>query len=133
LEILTMKFPRLILAGLVASLIASVSIAQLIIPNSIPESALQSGLGSPTFTISSGCATASALTGSSTVGSFATTATTCTPVIVPGITAPHGWVCYAVDLTHPVVFTQTATTTTSCTVTGTTTSGDTVEFKAWQF
>src|SRR2546429_8807573 len=47
-----------------------------------------------TFTISSGCATVSALTGGPTAGSFATTTTgTCTPVIVLP-TAPNGRVCH---------------------------------------
>lgn len=85
--------------------------------------------GGTTFTITSGCATTSALTGGPTAGSFATTATTCTPVIALP-TATHGWHCDADDITHPVHFTQTATTTASCTVTGTTTSGDTIVFDA---
>jgi hypothetical protein len=83
-----------------------------------------------TFTISSGCATVSARTGGPTAGSFATTTTgTCTPVIALP-TAPNGWVCHADDLTHPVIFTQTATSASSCTVSGATTSGDTVVFMA---
>ena len=88
--------------------------------------------GGSTFTIASGCATTSALTGTSTAGSFATTATTCTPVITLP-TAAHGWHCNVDDITHPVHFTQTATGTASCTVTGTTTSGDTIVFDATSY
>lgn len=80
-------------------------------------------------TISSGCATVSAVKGTATAFQFATTATTCTPVIqLPP--APNGWACFAQDVTHNVVFTQTASATYSCTVTGTTTSGDTVQVSA---
>jgi len=83
----------------------------------------------PAVNISSGCATVSATAGTQVAGQFATTATTCTPVIqLPP--APHGWACFAQDVTHNVVFTQTASTTFSCTVTGTTTSGDVVQFSA---
>ena len=79
--------------------------------------------------ISSGCATVSATSGNAIQGQFSTTATTCTPVIqLPP--APHGWICLALDVTHPVVFTETAQNTYSCTVTGTTTSGDVVQFNA---
>lgn len=86
--------------------------------------------GGATFTIASGCATVSALTGSAVAGSFATTTTgTCTPVLTLP-TAAHGWSCNAKDLTHPVVFTQTATAAASCTVSGATTSGDTIVFDA---
>jgi hypothetical protein len=81
----------------------------------------------PAVNISSGCATVSATAGSAVAGQFATTATTCTPVIqLPP--ALNGWACFAQDVTHNVVFTQTASKTYSATVTGTTTSGDTVQF-----
>lgn len=80
----------------------------------------------PPGNISSGCATVSAVTGTAVSFQFASTATTCTPVVqLPP--APHGWACFAQDLTHPVVFTQTASTTFSCTVTGTITSADIVQ------
>jgi hypothetical protein len=86
-----------------------------------------------TFTITSGCATVSALTGGATAGTFATTTTgVCTPVIALP-TAPNGWACQASDLNRANVFTQTARTTTSCTVSGTTVSGDTVIFMAIGF
>jgi len=86
-----------------------------------------------TFTIASGCTTVSALTGGRAAGSFATTTTgTCTAVInLP--TAPNGWMCDANDITHPVGFTQTASTVSSCTISATTTSGDTIIFHAIGF
>lgn len=80
----------------------------------------------PVASISSGCATVSALSGTAVSFQFASTATACTPVIqLPP--APHGWACFAQDLTHPVVFTQSASTQFSCTVTGTITSADVVQ------
>lgn len=80
-------------------------------------------------TISSGCATVSAIKGTATAFQFATSGTTCTPVIqLPP--APNGWACFAQDVTHNVVFTQTASQTYSCTVTGTTTASDVVQVSA---
>lgn len=79
--------------------------------------------------VSSGCTTISASKGTATAFQFSTTATTCAPVIqLPP--APNGWNCFAQDVTHPVVFTETAQTTYSCTVTATTTSGDVVQVSA---
>lgn len=79
--------------------------------------------------ISSGCATVSATKGNAIAFQFSTTATTCTPVIqLPP--APNGWNCFAQDVTHPVVFTESAQTTFNCTVTATTTSGDVVQVSA---
>ena len=94
---------------------------------SFPYSLMAPGGGGAQFTVTSGCATVSAIKGGSTGGQFSTTATTCTPVIAFGLTAPTGWICFAQDVTHNVVFTQTASSTTGCTVTGTTTSGDVVQ------
>jgi hypothetical protein len=83
----------------------------------------------PAPTISSGCATVSAVAGTMVNFQFSTTATTCTPVVqLPP--AAHGWICFGQDITHPVVFTQTAFNTYSCTITGTTTSGDVVQVNA---
>lgn len=88
----------------------------------------QQTLAPPIF-ISSGCATISATIGVAIAGQFTTSGTTCTPVIqLPP--AAHGWQCFAQDITHPVVFTQTAFTTFSCTVTGTTTASDVIQFSA---
>jgi hypothetical protein len=84
--------------------------------------------GAPVF-ISSGCATVSLTKGTAVAFQSSTTATTCTPVIqLPP--APNGWSCFAQDVTHPVVFTETAENTYSCTVTGTTTSGDVIQVQA---
>lgn len=83
----------------------------------------------PPVNISSGCATVSATKGSAVAGQFSTSGTSCTPVIqLPP--APNGWLCIGNDITHPVIFTQTAFTTFSCTITGTTTAADVVQFTA---
>jgi hypothetical protein len=88
----------------------------------------QQSFGAPVY-ISSGCATVSATKGNAVQGQFSTTATTCTPVIqLPP--APNGWACFGLDVTHPVVFTETAQNTYSCTITATTTSGDVIQFSA---
>lgn len=92
------------------------------------------GSAGTTFTIASGCGTPTSLTGGPTAGTFTSTTTSCDPVITLP-TAPHGWACYAADITsaHAVVFTQTGSSTTSCTVSGTITSGDTVSFMAFAY
>jgi hypothetical protein len=85
------------------------------------------------FTIS-GCSAGSTL-GGATAGSFASGTTgTCTVVITlngaTGITAPNGWSCDVHNLTNPINLPgQTATSTTTATVSGTTTSGDVLQFK----
>lgn len=83
-----------------------------------------------TFSVS-GCATTSALTGGATAGSFATTTTgTCTAVVTMGssATATNGWSCTVSDQTTGNLMRQTASTTTTATLAGTTVSGDTVVF-----
>lgn len=85
--------------------------------------------GGTTFT-ASGCSN-STLVGGKIAGSFASGTTgTCTVTItLPQST--NGWVCNARDLTTAANFIgQSATSTTSCTVTGTTVSGDTIVFSA---
>ena len=87
-----------------------------------------------TFTIASGCGSGgtapSSLTGGAATGSFVSNTTGCVPVITLP-TAAHGWWCSAVDLTHTGdTFIQTATSTASCTISSTVTSGDTVLFHA---
>ncbi len=81
-----------------------------------------------TFT-ASGCSN-STLVGGATAGSFKSGTTgTCTVVITPGITAPHGWACKASDLTTSAdLVTQTATTTSTFTLSGITVSADVVNF-----
>lgn len=90
--------------------------------------------GGTTFTITSGCGTGgtapSSLTGGATTGSFVSNVTACVPVLALP-TAPHGWWCNAVDITHPTdAFTQTATGTASCTLSATVSTSDVIVFHA---
>jgi hypothetical protein len=82
----------------------------------------------------SGCSNTTTL-GGATAGSYHSGTTgTCTVVISTGITAPNGWACGANDLTTPAdVQPQTATTTTTATIAGTTVSGDVVDFHCVPF
>ena len=93
-----------------------------VVSNGTAWYATQESNGSAVY-ISSGCATVSATKGSAVAFQFSSTATTCNPVIQlpPAI---NGWNCFAQDVTHPVVYTETAQSTYSATVTATTTSGD---------
>jgi hypothetical protein len=73
--------------------------------------------GGTTFSIASGCGTPSSLTGGATTGSFVANTTSCSPVLTLP-TAPHGWWCNMIDVTHPAdTFTETAKSATSCTMT----------------
>lgn len=87
--------------------------------------------GGTKFT-ASGCSNSTTV-GGATAGKFSsgTTGTCAVTVTLP--TAPNGWTCYASDLTTPVVFTQTASATTSCTISATTVSGDVVTFVAMAY
>lgn len=78
----------------------------------------------------SGCSNTTTV-GGSTAGSYNSGTTgTCT-VVVTLPTATNGWACRASDITTVAdVVSQSATTTTSCTLTGTTVSGDTIVFSA---
>jgi hypothetical protein len=93
--------------------------------------------GGTTFTIS-GCS-ATTPTGGASAGSFLSGTTgACTVVITlngaTGITAPNGWTCLASDLTTPAnLISQSASSTTTCTVTGTTVTGDKIQFMAMAF
>lgn len=87
-----------------------------------------------TFTIASGCGSPGSLVGGGTAGSFTAGQTACAPVLTFSHTAPHGWSCYASDITHPTDYMpQSAYTATSCTVTGTVSSSDTIVFHAIAF
>jgi hypothetical protein len=87
--------------------------------------------GGTTFT-ASGCAS-SGLVGGAFAGKITSGITgTCTIVIALS-TAPNGWSCYASDLTNANTFRQSASTTTTCTITGTTTANDTINFAAVAF
>lgn len=81
-----------------------------------------------TFTMS-GCS-ATTPVGASTAGSLVSgTSGTCTVVITTTFTAPHGYACFANDLTTPAdTIKQTASTTTTATISGTTVSGDAINF-----
>jgi trimeric autotransporter adhesin len=83
--------------------------------------------GAATFTVASGCGTTGAVAGGPTAGTFTAGQTACAPVInLP--TAPHGWACFARDLTTPAdTLSATGTTTTSASFSGTVVSGDTIQ------
>lgn len=88
-----------------------------------------------TFTLGTGtgaCATTSTITGGATAGSFLCTGTAgaaTQPIVLP--TAPHGWACYASDVTSGVAFAQSTTSATGCTLKGTiATTSDVVVFSA---
>jgi hypothetical protein len=82
----------------------------------------------------SGCSLTSAAGGAS-IGQFNSGTTgTCTVVITPGITASHGWMCKANDLTTTAdTLQQTASSTTTCTIAGTTVTGDIINFSAFSY
>lgn len=84
--------------------------------------------GAATFT-ATGC-TNSTLVGGATAGSYHSGTTgTCTVVITTGLTAPNGWACFANDLTTTSdTIKQTASSTTTATLAGTTVTGDVINF-----
>lgn len=90
--------------------------------------------GKTKFT-ASGCAV-SAATGTSGTAGIMTSGTTgvCTVVITmngaTGMTAPTGWVCSPQNQTTANLIRQTASSTTTCTISGTTVSGDVIAFSA---
>lgn len=85
--------------------------------------------GGTKFT-ATGCSNGTTV-GGATAGSFASGTTgTCT-VAITLPTAPNGWACYASNISTPAnPMAQSAVSTTSCTITGTTTSGNTIVFSA---
>jgi hypothetical protein len=82
----------------------------------------------------SGC-NLSAAVGGSGAGSFKSgTSGTCTVTIRPGITAPNGFTCQATDLTTGgATMKQTAYSSTTCTISGTTASADLITWSAIGF
>src|ERR1700683_361423 len=82
----------------------------------------------------SGCSLTGAVGGAS-AGSFARgTSGTCTVTITPGITATHGYTCDSHDITTTAdTIKQTAYSTTTATISGTTVSGDTVTWSCIAF
>lgn len=76
----------------------------------------------------------SATSGGSFAGAFRSGTTgTCTATIVPGITAPNGFSCWASDINSGVVFHQTSYTTTTCVIAATTTTADIIVWGAVAF
>jgi hypothetical protein len=87
-----------------------------------------------TFT-ASGCSNSTLVGGANTTalvaaGSFNSGVSGACTVVMTFPAATHGWACEANDVSSPVVFQQTAKSTTSCTVSASTASGDTVTFMA---
>lgn len=82
-----------------------------------------------TFT-ASGCSNGT-LVGGATAGSYNSGTTGACTVVITLPTAANGWACHASDITTPAnLIAQSAKTTTSCTLTGTTVTGDTIVFSA---
>jgi hypothetical protein len=73
--------------------------------------------------------------GGAWAGKFASGTTgTCTVTITPGTTAPNGWACQASDLTTMAgVIKQTAYTTKTATISGTTVSADNIAWSCVAF
>lgn len=97
----------------------------------IDANAFQAGGTFPTIT---GCGTISATSGGATAGQFTTSQTgTCTAVI-PLPPATHGWTCTLQDTSKHIaanILLQSANSTTSCTLTGTTAATDVLVFGAF--
>lgn len=95
-----------------------------------PASAIQSGGPTPP-TLSGSCASLGTQVGGNTAGSFVATCTAQTAILTFAVAAPHGWICQAWDQTTTTDFMrQSANSTTSCTLTGTTVAGDVILFEA---
>lgn len=92
---------------------------------------LSSGFTSVKPTLSGACTTGTQV-GGSIAGSFvsSTTGACAVTMAFPPNTRGDGFTCYVNDLTHPVVFTQTASSANTCSVSGVTTSGDVIVFMA---
>ena len=95
-----------------------------------PVGSLQSG--GPTAPVITGtCTAVGSQIGGNTAGSFVATCTAQTAILTFAVAAPHGYVCQAWDQTTTTDFMrQSANSTTSCTLTGTTVAGDVIVFEA---
>ena len=94
---------------------------------------LVSGGTPPTLT---GTCTTATQTGGNTAGSFAASCTAQTVIMTFGSTAPHGWICVALDQTTTAdTLKQSAgsASTTACTLSGTTVASDVIVFQATAF
>ena len=105
-------------------------------PNVIPDfnNGVESDKGfiatGTTFTISSGCSSATSLTGGATAGKLTAGSTSCSPVLSLPAYPPNGWACSMNDMTSAITFRQTASTTSSATMTasGSTGASDVIDF-----
>jgi hypothetical protein len=94
---------------------------------------LQSGSNTPPA-ITGTCTGVGTQLGGNTAGSFVATCSSQTAILTFGTTAPHGWLCIATDITTTSdTMKQSATSTTSCTLSGTTAASDVVAFEAIAF
>jgi hypothetical protein len=98
------------------------------------EFGARSYVGQGTVPGISGC-TAGTQTGGNTIGKYSSGTTgTCTVVLTFAFTAANGWSCRANDITTPAdVQNQTATTTTTATISGTTVTADVVNFACFAY
>jgi hypothetical protein len=79
----------------------------------------------------SGCSAGTQVGGGSSGTFVSGTTGTCTVTLTFAFTAPNGWFCDASDRTTPAnLISQSASTTTSCTITGTTVTSDVIGFSA---
>lgn len=87
--------------------------------------------GGTKFT-ATGCSNSTTV-GGAFAGKFTAGVTGTCAVVITLPTAANGWTCYASDITTPVIFTQTASATTSCTISATTVTSDVVTFMAMAY
>jgi hypothetical protein len=122
-----------VLASAHALTLASTSSDVVLTPGSrkvILNGGIVAGGSAPTLT---GTCTTASQVGGNTAGKFTATCTAQT-VIIALPTAPNGWVCNTHDITTVAdILAQTAYSTTSCTVTGTTVASDVIVFDAIGF
>jgi hypothetical protein len=97
-----------------------------IIPTPVTTTSLISG---GTKFVAAGCAN-SATVGGAIAGQFTSGTTGACTVTITLPAAPNGWTCIGSDLNTDTVFPQTTSSTTSCGISATTTSGDIVHFMA---
>lgn len=114
-------------------LFKTAGITRLTIDPSGTSTLLNALISAGTKFTATGC-TNSATVGGAIAGQFTSGTTgTCT-VVITLPTAPNGWACHADDLTTPANFIgQSAKTTTSCTVQGTTVTNDIIVFSAMAY
>lgn len=98
------------------------------------EAKLRSLVVGGTVPALTGTCTTASQTGGATAGTFAATCTAQTVIITFAFTAPTGWSCNAHDLSTPAdALNQTASSTTTATLTGTTVASDTISFNCMAY